>query len=240
MPSNKWIKATPRMGRIIEEALEKGGLSIADSDSYLVYEMDSKAFMPLTISVMEHNTLVVYHHYIQNGDVMFDPEIAFWRDEKDGQWYPYGYRQSALPMPYRPYVEFDENFRPARANVRMQRDCALFCESPWAGNLKDYLKEGQIVKIRGGNGWIEDEDPAQGSNVAKIRYYTEGKGLKVAEVEHIGLDCVRIAGGSLVMFANIHAYLPRPETPEPVIEVTEAVMEAVKSVLKAEDIADFM
>ena len=58
---------------------------------HIEIEPQSDAMMPLTIEKIGSDRLAVSHHYIQRGDVMYDPEIVF-RLSGDN-WVPIRYTQ---------------------------------------------------------------------------------------------------------------------------------------------------
>lgn len=75
----------------------------------------------------------IAHFYRQNGDMMADPEIDFWRG-KDGKFYPATYRQDGIGlMQY--LIEF-ENGEPKGYRAQQQRSCATFVTT-WMRNIKE-------------------------------------------------------------------------------------------------------
>jgi hypothetical protein len=77
-----------------------GGLA-ALHEQYL--KVENPPFMPL---VIEHvgtgprglPAISVAHTYLENGDVMYDPEMVF-ETSSDTAWEPISYRQDGFPMP---------------------------------------------------------------------------------------------------------------------------------------------
>lgn len=55
-------------------------------------------FMPLTIEKIGNNRISVSHHFVQNGDLMYDPEIVYYVDEEKQELRPREYRQDNLGL----------------------------------------------------------------------------------------------------------------------------------------------
>jgi len=87
--------------------------------------------MPISAEVVGKNLFAVSHTYIQNGDVMFDPEVVFFR-AADGRLYPARYRQDNLRIDYA--LLYFEGERVTMFTKVWQKDCAKFC-STWAENI---------------------------------------------------------------------------------------------------------
>lgn len=56
-------------------------------------------YMPLTIEIIEERQISICHYGEQNGDLMRDPEMVFWKDDV-GEYYPFYYRND--------YVGFEQ------------------------------------------------------------------------------------------------------------------------------------
>ena len=56
---------------------------------------NSKTFMPLSIEKLGKAVISICHYGEQNGDLMRDPEMIFWKDEK-GEYFPYYLRNDYL------------------------------------------------------------------------------------------------------------------------------------------------
>ncbi len=65
--------------------------------SYERYEVpDSDCFDPLTLEWISDTQIQIAHHYIQNGDVMYDPAICFEVDEENKKLTPVSYENHGL------------------------------------------------------------------------------------------------------------------------------------------------
>jgi hypothetical protein len=93
----------------------------------------SPGFVQLSVERIADRLVSVAHYGEQNGDLMADPEIVFFRDADD-QWYPISYRNDYLGQ-NRECVEFEDGY-PARVNVRQQRDLACFT-AVWIRNITE-------------------------------------------------------------------------------------------------------
>jgi len=52
---------------------------------------NNKTFMPLSIEKLGKKAITICHYGEQNGDLMRDPEMIFWKDER-GEYTPYYFR----------------------------------------------------------------------------------------------------------------------------------------------------
>lgn len=92
------------------------------------------AFMPVGIELLYHSphgtTYSINHHYIQNGDVMWDPMMEFLRTA-DGRIIPMTFEQSNPPVCHRAaWIEDGE----LRCRPKMQADIAAFANL-WMKNI---------------------------------------------------------------------------------------------------------
>jgi hypothetical protein len=121
----------------------------AGDGSTLRIKHESESFDDLLITALFEQRIAVAHIYIQNGDVMYDPEITFLLHEfkEDELWIPYGYRNSGLGID-RVYgkVEYDHDQKryklmASRPGMEQIRDLRSFCRL-WARNLREqgYVK----------------------------------------------------------------------------------------------------
>lgn len=99
------------------ERAEAGYLSITENGPY----------MPLSAEVIGETEngklLAVSHTYVQNGDLMRDPEVVFLCG-KDGNFYPVEFRNDGLPTHNNAAVW--ENNKLASYRPRMQADITAF------------------------------------------------------------------------------------------------------------------
>lgn len=76
----------------------------------------------------------VSHYYEQNGDLMRDPEMVFFKSLADGKYYPVMFRQDSLGICQESAV-FDENDVWIGVRHRQQADHATFAGT-WMKNIK--------------------------------------------------------------------------------------------------------
>jgi len=77
-----------------KKVLDKISELIKRGDGYLKLNND-QTFMPLTAEETEENVLSLCHYGEQNGDLMRDPEMLFWKDGK-GNYSPFYYRNDYM------------------------------------------------------------------------------------------------------------------------------------------------
>jgi ParB family transcriptional regulator, chromosome partitioning protein len=91
-------------------------------------------YMAVTVERVGAAHYSVAHYHEQNGDLMRDPEVVFWKGP-DGRFYPVEFTQDGLPTPYQRLVEFTDG-EPGAVMARQQRSCATFCAT-WMANIKE-------------------------------------------------------------------------------------------------------
>lgn len=86
----------------------------------------------------------VDHHYYQNSDTMYDPEIVFWASKIDGveTWVACVWNTSYFG--YLDLITFDDKMQPAKFYRKLQHDTAAFAND-WAQNIIDqgFVKRAQ-------------------------------------------------------------------------------------------------
>ena len=95
-------------------------------------------FMPVNVSFLwsidQGDIYSISHTYIQNGDVMNDPEMEFLRSlEEPHEYYPLSYRQDGLGI-YQPSVIIEDGSIKGYRKA-LQRDQAVFA-GKWMKNIK--------------------------------------------------------------------------------------------------------
>lgn len=111
-----------------QKVLEK--LIAAMNEGYAKIDNTSGAFMPVIVEQVGNNTVSVAHYYKQNGDLIPDPEMIFWKGD-DGKFYPTYFKnffgeQESL---------FFENGKPSGIRYGLQHDHATFA-GQWLSNIK--------------------------------------------------------------------------------------------------------
>jgi len=103
---------------------------------------NSKSFMVVHINfltkVIEGNIYSISHTYIQEGDVMFDPEVCYIKIKDD--YYPISYCQHNLGIDQECVIF--ENGKIMDIKPRLQKDIVSF-SATWLSNIK----EQQGIKI---------------------------------------------------------------------------------------------
>lgn len=108
------------------------------------HKIENPPYMPLLITAAAPKRVYVAHVRIQNGDMVYDPEIEFYvihpEWSKKELWMPYAIHQPGMMINgrviggYKVYAEF-ENGKPARYHTRQQADLARFANF-WATNIR--------------------------------------------------------------------------------------------------------
>ena len=100
------------------------------------------SFMAVNAECIGDCRFSVSHTYIQNGDVMTDPEMTFFLAE-DGNYYPMTFEMSGLA--YRVGIEFGDDSSILRWSPRENRDQVSFA-STWLANIKS--QQGGLKALR--------------------------------------------------------------------------------------------
>jgi len=102
-----------------------------------------ESIMPVTVEFLTKGTpngdlFSVCHYYEQNGDLMRDPEVTFYRQVVCGPegflFYPASFRQDNLGIDEE-FFQYDDKGKIITCWTRKQRDCATFC-TMWMNNIK--------------------------------------------------------------------------------------------------------
>ena len=100
---------------------------------------NDETYIPLSVNYVydaqDHPVFSLCHYIEQNGDLMTDPEVLFWKIGET--YYPLSFRNNFIPMDNN-YVELcDEGG--IRFNAKAQNDLASFCNT-WMQNVKHQQK----------------------------------------------------------------------------------------------------
>lgn len=148
---NLCIRSTRVMDYLVTQAQANGG--------HVKINNANGSYMPVCVEILrpvEHDErwivnherqvgiVSVAHYYLQNGDLMADPDVEFFfspcPDSEHGTqnvYYPASQKQDGLPAPFggfHEYLRYDGNR--LVANQHMQRDLTRFCDS-WMGNIQE-------------------------------------------------------------------------------------------------------
>lgn len=127
---------TQQMSNVIRAIADQHDLDLLQMAAHL--RLENPPYMPLSIEVISlHPHLVaVGHTFVQNGDLMYDPEIVYWVPETTGllgEWWPVEMTMHPLGI-YRRFMEF-EGDKPVRWDKSQVKMNASFSNT-WARNLK--------------------------------------------------------------------------------------------------------
>jgi len=117
---------------LMKELFAKHGLAFNKVGAHLKIQDARKNYMPLCIERIALDKVGVMHFYIQEGDVMRDPDIVFWTP-KAGGWYPLEFQLDRAAL----YVEIgtvENNI--LRYKPRPYNETVSFANF-WASNLRD-------------------------------------------------------------------------------------------------------
>ena len=125
------------------------GLDWDNSHRKIGGNKEGSAYMPVSVELVYHEdveAVSVAHYFEQNGDLMRDPEIVFWKSSREtlqtckaDRWYPVHYIQDGFPPSYQHLIYFEDG-RPERGMIKQQRTAATFCHT-WFRNIRDQQKE---------------------------------------------------------------------------------------------------
>ena len=120
----RWYK---QIENIINQPLEQFMQSEQD---YL--KIKSNGFMDLNIDKLSENKIAMAHNYIQNGDVIPDPDMEIAINFEHKIVYPVTYQDS---FGYREAYEFDSEGKAISVNEKTKRELEDFF-GQWVRNLK--------------------------------------------------------------------------------------------------------
>jgi hypothetical protein len=93
------MNTAPAMQRTITELARRFGVDVSQPGAYLRLELGG--YMPLSIECTGPHQVAVAHSFVQEGDLMVDPEIVFFTGYK--AWVPVEITQAPLGL-YRRYA----------------------------------------------------------------------------------------------------------------------------------------
>lgn len=128
------MKPVSQKARKVLEALIEGLENPGDERKI---DNSPGTFMHVYVQCYAPNVFVVAHTYVQEGDLMDDPSMMFWRNE-DGDFYPFTFTQHNVGQ-HQESVQFDDKGRPHRIAPRMQAEHAKFANF-WLNNIRAQQK----------------------------------------------------------------------------------------------------
>ena len=105
---------------------------------------EGSGYMPLIIQRIGEDEISVAHTYLQNGDVMYDPEMTFRIDNEKGTLEPLTYQQDAMGLYQQVYPE------PGKWIPKLRNDLSAFTEQ-WLNNISQQSRaKYRAVAVRDG------------------------------------------------------------------------------------------
>lgn len=146
------------------------------------------AFMPLSMDYLGENRISISHTYLQNGDLMADPDMEFVFDLENKTLSARTFQQDGIAL-----YQTVENQQGEVDNLDLERQLNSFARQ-WFDNIQSqdyrrqrmnvryhevdfeaiYGQEGQIVSF---GGWDRDGDQPHGDWLAAVRGYAKEHGL---------------------------------------------------------------
>ncbi len=111
---------------------------ISGETRYIRFEA-GESFMPLTIERLSEDRISVSHFYVQNGDVMYDPDMEFIIDKENMALTPQTYRQDGLAV-----------YQSVENGSTTVKELNTFA-GQWFSNIRSqgYVKKREIKEING-------------------------------------------------------------------------------------------
>lgn len=94
-------------------------------------------YMAVVVERLSENTFSIAHYFEQNGDLVSDPDMEFWRSAS-GEWFPMNITHGAIGRYYRG-LELEDG-KPARLWKRTQADLAVFAGT-WMANIRHQQRD---------------------------------------------------------------------------------------------------
>ena len=116
-------KAQKVMDRIVE---------LLGGKEYLKLDNAPEAYMPLSVDRTGDNTFALAHYGEQNGDLMADPDMVFWRGP-DGRYYPVSYQNDYMGVCDQAVVEWKDG-KPHVYRPKAQAGMVKFA-NVWMNNI---------------------------------------------------------------------------------------------------------
>ena len=95
-------------------------------------------FMPVHVEYLSADRVSVAHYYEQNGDMMADPDMEFWR------FYPINFTMHGMGV-YRECIEFGRDGKPADVDRNGSRELCSFTAT-WMANIRDQQGSDKVLR----------------------------------------------------------------------------------------------
>jgi hypothetical protein len=122
----------PKMQRVIEAIAKKHDIDLTKVESHL--RLENQPYQPLVIEVIAPHQVAVGHFYVQNGDLMYDPEIVFFI-AGNGVWVPIEITQHPVGV-YRQVGFLSEDGEQLRSVDFKRLQSVIELAEMWASNIK--------------------------------------------------------------------------------------------------------
>jgi hypothetical protein len=124
------IKNLSQVAAKILERLVEG----VDYESPKRIDNTNGTYMYVSVNKVGENRYSVAHYYVQNGDLMCDPDVVFFK-ASSGLWFPVMFQQANPPVYHEP-IEFNDDDTIKAYRPRMLRDLVSFCNT-WMSNIRE-------------------------------------------------------------------------------------------------------
>lgn len=126
MKYNRWYKELSKIiGIDLAEVISKGNPLTLRKGGY----------MDLKIDILENNRIAMAHNYIQEGDVMADPDMEIGVDIVNERIFPLTYQQSSLGL-YQEIYSYDEAGEIVGVRLKLRNSIESFFNM-WLRNIKN-------------------------------------------------------------------------------------------------------
>ena len=125
------MKACKSMQEMIMRLARQHGVDLSKVGAHFRLEM--LGYDPLSVENVGCNMISVAHFFLQNGDVMYDPEMVFLL--YNGGWVPYSITQAPMGG-YREVIVLDDAGNPSRYSQRGMNELWRFA-GMWARNIAE-------------------------------------------------------------------------------------------------------
>lgn len=148
---------TQRMHKVIGALAEKHGMKLGKIGAYMKLHL-GEGFDPLNVEVIGPGKVAVSHTFIQNGDVMLDPEVTFYVGFGETGWVPTSITQPQVAVQTGSDVQIMGGYKRvagvAEGGGLVEVDFGGVAELAefadwWAGNVEaqGWLERGEVVEV---------------------------------------------------------------------------------------------
>lgn len=122
---------------ILSQLAESYGFNLEDWNSDIYLKLEQKGFDSLVLERHEPHVFSLSHYYVQNGDLMADPDITFLIIKPVSRLiiYPLTYQQDNLGIYNKVALLNSQRDHLSQFNPSLMPDLVNFCDT-WASNIK--------------------------------------------------------------------------------------------------------